>query len=87
MTGRGRTSSCSAMETRTSSLLLGTSRNKANSLNGSASNKPGKPVYSQPARRIRIAMIHQEIKLHIGECDYVFSVEDDTVLPSYALST
>jgi hypothetical protein len=47
--------------------------------------KPSKPVYSKPARRIRIAQIHQEMKQHIAACDYVFSVEDDGILRPDAL--
>ncbi len=36
-------------------------------------------------RRKRIADIHNEIKHKIGNCDYVFLLEDDTAIPSYAL--
>ncbi len=36
-------------------------------------------------RRKRIAEIHNELKTMIGECDYIFSVEDDTLFPPNAL--
>lgn len=36
-------------------------------------------------RRQRISDIHNEIKDHIGKCDFVFVVEDDTLVPPDAL--
>jgi hypothetical protein len=36
-------------------------------------------------RRLRIADIHNQLKQYIGECDYIFGVEDDTLVPKYAL--
>jgi hypothetical protein len=41
--------------------------------------KPSKPVYSKQARRIRISTLHNELKQHIGACDYVFGLEDDGI--------
>lgn len=37
------------------------------------------------SRRKRIAEIHKEIRTMIGQCDYIFLVEDDTLLPLNAL--
>ena len=37
------------------------------------------------ARRLRIADIHNQLKQHIGECDYVLGIEDDTIVPDYTL--
>jgi len=43
--------------------------------------------YDLRARRIRIASLHNEMKQHVPmDCDYVFSIEDDTVIPPYALT-
>lgn len=48
-------------------------------------NKGQPDVSNQRKRRRRIADIHNEIKEHIANCDYVFLVEDDTLLPTNAL--
>lgn len=37
------------------------------------------------ARRLRIASIHNQLKTYIGKCDYIFGIEDDTLVPKYAL--
>lgn len=37
-------------------------------------------------RRKRIADIHNEIKQYVPDCEYVFLLEDDTLIPSNALS-
>lgn len=45
------------------------------------------PASDIDSRRYRISAIHNEIKYHIPEdCDYVFSIEDDTVFPPDALT-
>jgi hypothetical protein len=36
-------------------------------------------------RRLRIAAIHNEAKQYIQACDYIFLVEDDTIIPPHAL--
>jgi len=36
-------------------------------------------------RRERISDIHNTVKTYIGECDYIFGVEDDTLVPKHAL--
>jgi len=38
-----------------------------------------------PGRRMRISDIHNFAKQHIINCDYVFGVEDDTIIPPHAL--
>jgi hypothetical protein len=45
-----------------------------------------KPTHSLTERRKRIAAIKNESKRLIGECDYVFGIEDDTIVPTHALS-
>lgn len=37
------------------------------------------------ARRLRISDIHNELKQYIKDCDYVFGLEDDTIIPLDAL--
>lgn len=37
-------------------------------------------------RRMRISDIHNFAKEHIGECDFVFGIEDDTLVPTNALT-
>lgn len=37
------------------------------------------------ARRMRIADIHNEIKKHIKQAEYIFGIEDDTIIPRNAL--
>lgn len=37
-------------------------------------------------RRQRISDIHNEIKKLINKCDFVFIIEDDTIVPTYALT-
>jgi len=32
-------------------------------------------------RRLRISDIHNQVKKHIGKCDYVLGIEDDTLIP------
>lgn len=44
-----------------------------------------KKTYDLLGRRIRIAEIHNFAKTYINACDYVFEVEDDTVVPTHAL--
>lgn len=45
-----------------------------------------KPVtFSLLERRRRIAAIKNESKALIGVCDYVFGIEDDTIVPTHAL--
>lgn len=44
-----------------------------------------KPTHSLTERRRRIAAIKNESKVLIGECDFVFGIEDDTIVPSHAL--
>ena len=41
--------------------------------------------FSIEKRRKRIADIHNEIKQYLVKSDFVFLIEDDTLLPSYAL--
>lgn len=36
-------------------------------------------------RRLRISDIHNEIKQHLWNCEYVFGIEDDTLVPTNAL--
>lgn len=42
-------------------------------------------AFNIPERRIHIAGIHNQFKELLGECDYVFSIEDDGILPRDAL--
>lgn len=42
-------------------------------------------VGSIRARRQRISDIHNEVKKHIGACDYIWLIEDDTLFPMNAL--
>lgn len=44
-----------------------------------------KPTNGLQSRRKRIAAIKNESKAFIGECDYVFGIEDDTIVPPHAL--
>lgn len=46
-----------------------------------------KPVlkYDIRQRRLRIAAIKNESRALVGDCQYVFSVEDDTIVPPHAL--
>lgn len=41
--------------------------------------------YDVLGRRMRIADIHNEIKMHLWESDYIFGIEDDTIVPSNSL--
>lgn len=43
------------------------------------------PRYSTQMRAKRIAKIHNEIKEHIWKCDYIFGLEDDTIIPYDAI--
>lgn len=43
--------------------------------------------YDVMGRRLRISDIHNEIKMHIWDCDYIFGLEDDTIITSKTLST
>lgn len=45
-----------------------------------------KPTNGLHARRRRITAIKNESKRFIGECDYVFGIEDDTIVPTHALT-
>lgn len=45
-----------------------------------------KPTNGLHERRRRISAIKNESKRLIGECDYVFGIEDDTIVPPHALS-
>lgn len=45
-----------------------------------------KPTNGLHARRKRIAAIKNESKALIGDCDYVFGIEDDTIVPPHTLS-
>lgn len=48
--------------------------------------KMGRPdVSAFRRRRKRIAAIHNEMKAYLGPCDFVFLLEDDTVIPPSAL--
>lgn len=49
--------------------------------------KNPKPVtkFDIYARRLRIADIHNHIKQYINPCEFIFGVEDDTLLPQNAL--
>ncbi len=38
-------------------------------------------------RRRRIAQVHNEIKAHIVNCDYIFLLEDDTLFPTNTLKS
>lgn len=42
-------------------------------------------ISTMERRRKRIADIHNEIKEYIGKADYIFIVEDDTIIPRNAL--
>jgi hypothetical protein len=44
------------------------------------------PQFGLRERRKRIAAIKNESKTLIGECDYIFGIEDDTIVPSHALA-
>lgn len=46
-----------------------------------------KREFNVGARRRRIAAIWNEAKALVGECEYVFCIEDDTIVPSHALET
>lgn len=48
------------------------------------SNNP-RPSITMPERREHIASIHNQIGDIIGDCDWIFSMEDDSVLPPDAL--
>lgn len=37
-------------------------------------------------RRLRIADIHNQLKVQVGKCDFVLGIEDDTLIPEYALT-
>lgn len=37
------------------------------------------------ARRLRISDIHNQLKQYIDECDFIFGIEDDTLVPKNAL--
>jgi hypothetical protein len=37
-------------------------------------------------RRLRIAQIQNEAKQYLGACDYIFGIEDDTIVPANALT-
>jgi hypothetical protein len=50
-------------------------------------NKGPANTSSMSRRRQRIADIHNEVKGLIYSCEYIFLIEDDTLLPSNALST
>ena len=41
--------------------------------------------YDLLGRRMRIADIHNEIRKHIWDCDFIFGLEDDTIIPFNAL--
>lgn len=43
------------------------------------------PAHTVPDRRRHIVNIHNQIREIIGECDWVFSIEDDGILPVDAL--
>jgi len=43
------------------------------------------PVHSVPERREHITNIHNQFRGLIGEADWVFSMEDDSIIPSDAL--
>lgn len=45
-----------------------------------------RPAVSVRERRNRIAAIHNEAKEFIPECEYVFGIEDDTIVPAHALT-
>lgn len=45
-----------------------------------------KPKYDILGRRLRIADIHNQAKQYIQDCDYIFGLEDDTVVPTNALT-
>lgn len=47
--------------------------------------KADKVPFGIPDRRVRIAQIHNELKPLVGDCQYVFGLEDDTIPPSSAL--
>ncbi len=40
---------------------------------------------SIPNRRVRIANVHNEIKKYLQKSEFVFGIEDDTIVPTYAL--
>lgn len=44
-----------------------------------------RPAFTIPERRWHIVRIHNQIRDLIGDCDWVFSVEDDGILPEDAL--
>lgn len=41
--------------------------------------------YDIAGRRMRIADIHNDAKQYIGECEFIFGVEDDTIIQSNSL--
>jgi hypothetical protein len=43
------------------------------------------PKWNIGARRLRIARLHNELKKHIPISDYIFGIEDDTLIPPDAL--
>ena len=45
----------------------------------------GRPASTIPERRWHIVAIHNQIRELLGDCDWVFSVEDDGILPEDAL--
>ena len=45
----------------------------------------GNPRYDLRARRIRISTLHNEMKQHVPDCDYVWSIEDDGTFQPDAL--
>jgi hypothetical protein len=50
-----------------------------------AESKSSASRHSIEGRRIRISEIHNEAKMLIGDCKYVFGLEDDTIPPPSAL--
>lgn len=44
-----------------------------------------RPAFSIPERRTHIVNIHNQIRDVLDDCDWVFSIEDDGILPSDAL--
>lgn len=46
-----------------------------------------KPTYDKEIRRHRIAAIHNELTALVGDCKYVFGLEDDTIPPRGAFRT
>lgn len=49
-------------------------------------NKPQVQRLSIPARRLRIATIHNELKQYLVNSEYIFGIEDDTIVPPHTLN-